>query len=337
MDPARALCQCIDPNDAARIQWKPETLMTEASEAMAAQPAAAREWLATALAILRQRLWLVAAIAVMALFGAVIYLRGADYTYTATMRVAPAPTTARDSANIGALTSLATLTGASLEAIPVTPFRLYVEAVDTREIATRLAADPALMHAIFAEEWDAGARQWRDPGGAGAALQRSILDLAGAPQKPWTPPDAARLQQWIVEHVAIDQTPKTPIVSISVATRDRALGITLLGRLHTTVDEWLRARTIARTTNNIQYLINKLPTVALADHRLALIATLNDQEQRLMLARNPAAYAAERFGPITASPQPTSPRQVPVLIVALVFGAFLGVVAALLVPRRQRG
>jgi hypothetical protein len=117
-------------------------------------------------------------------------------------------------------------------------------------------------------------------------------------------------------------------------TPDRALGITVLGRLHTAVDAWLRERTLARTAANIDYLTGKLATTALADHRLALIATLNEQEQRLMLARNPAAYASERFGPITATPQPTSPRQIPVLLMSLILGLGAGVVAAFLLPRR---
>jgi hypothetical protein len=308
--------------------------MTEASEA--AVGVVGEDWVASALATLRRRLWLVAAVAAVALLGAIIYLRVADYTYTVAMKVAPAPTTARESASIGALTSLATLTGASLEAIPVTPFRLYVEGINTREVATRMARDPALMHAVFAREWDAAAGQWREPTGLGISLERGLRSLAGAPPNPWTPPDAARLQQWVHDNVGIEQNPKTPIVTLSVATRDRALGIAFLGRLHTTVDTWLRERTLARTSNNIEYLTGKLQTVALADHRQALIATLNEQEQRLMLAHNPAAYAAERFGPITGTPQPTAPRQLPVLAVALVLGTFVGVVAALVVPRRQR-
>lgn len=314
--------------------------MTEASEATGQIPAAdddaGADWVKTALATLRRRLWLVAAVAAMALLGAIVYLRIADYTYTAIIRVAPAPTTARESASIGALTSLATLTGATLDAIPVTPFRLYIEALNSREVARRLADDDALMHAIFADEWDGTARHWRQPDNFGAGLRNGVLALAGAPPEPWTAPDAKRLQQWIGAHVGIDQTPKTPIVTISVGTVDRDLGVAFLGKLHDTADTWLRERTLARTTSNISYLTRKLPSIGLADHRMALIATLNEQEQRLMLVRNPAAYAAERFGPITASPQPTSPRQLPTLVIALVLGALVGGVAALVLPSRQR-
>lgn len=310
--------------------------MTEASEAAGFRAGAGRDWLASALVTLRQRLWLVAVAGGIALLLAVVYLRTATYSYTASMKVAAAPTTTREGGSLGALNSLASLTGITIEALPVTPFRLFVEGINSREVAKRLAADPALMHAIFAEEWDAASGQWRDPGGFGTGLTQRLQSLAGAPVRRWSPPDAVRLQQWIAEHVSIDQTPKTPIVTIAVATPDRALGMTVLDRLHVAVDAWLRERTLARTTANIRYLTQKLSTVALADHRLALIATLNEQEQRLMLARNPAAYAAERFGPITATPQPTSPRQIPVLVTALMLGLGVGVVAAFVLPRRRQ-
>lgn len=310
--------------------------MTEASEAAGFTAEAGRDWLAAAWVTLRQRLWLVAVFGAVALLCAVVYLRTTTYTYTASMKVAAAPTTARDGGSLGALNSLASLTGITIEALPVTPFRLYVEGINSREVAKRLAADPALMHAIFADEWDAASNQWHDPGGFGTRVSDSLKRLGGSPVRPWSPPDAVRLQQWIGEHVSIDQTPKTPIVTIAVQTPDRALGITLLDRLHGAVDGWLRERTLARTTANIQYLTQKLRVTALADHRLALIATLNEQEQRLMLARNPSAYASERFGPVTATPQPTAPRQLPVLFAALVLGLGAGVVAAFVLPRRRR-
>jgi hypothetical protein len=52
-----------------------------------------------------------------------------------------------------------------------------------------------------------------------------------------------------------------------------------------------------------------------------------------MLARNPSAFAAESFGAITVPPQPTSPRQLPLLAAGLVAGALLAAALALLVRR----
>lgn len=297
---------------------------------------AAGSWLKGVVATLRQRSWLIALVAAVFLLAAIIYLRTADYTYSAELRVAPAPTSTRDSNSLGALTSLATLTGATLESIPVTPFRLYVEGVYTREVATRLAQDPALMHQVFADEWDAGSRQWREPSRPGLALRDGLYRLLGVPVTRWSPPDAARLQGWIATNVGLNQTPKTPIVTLGTTSTDPAFAKAFLLRLHMTVDGWLRERTLLRTRNNIDYLTQRLPTVSLADHRQALFVTLSDQQQREMTARNPAAYAAETFGNPTASTRPTSPRQLPTLALALALGVIAGIAAALLVPRRQK-
>ncbi len=330
--------------------------MTVASDAMIAEPAATispamerpsqapdaappvdtASPIADAIATVRARAWAVGIITLAALLIAIIWLRTTDYRYTAVLRVAPAPTTARETANLGALTNLATLTGATLEAIPVTPFRLYTEGLYTREVALRLANDPVLMHRVFPREWDAGTRKWRDPAGFGKHLSDGFFRMFGVPVTPWEAPDAARLQGWIGDQVHLDQTPKTPIATLSLDSTDPALARDFIVRLHSTVDAWLRERTLERTRNNIAYLNARLPIVSLAEHRQALFATLSDQQQRQMMARNPAAYAAEPFGKVSVSDRPTSPRQLPVLALALLLGLAMGVAGALIVPRRRK-
>lgn len=292
-------------------------------------------WLAGAAATLRARLWYIILVAALFLLAAVVWLRTTDYTYTAELRIAPAPSAGRETGSLGALTSLATLTGATLESIPVTPFRLYLEGVYTREVAIRLAQDKKLMHHVFAAEWNPVTKNWQEPRGAGRALKRSINSLLGIPIPAWSPPDAARLQGWINANLVVNQSPKTPIVTLSIASTDRAFAQRFLVSMHTTVDAWLRQRTLDRTRNNIEYLTRRLPGVTLAEHRQALFVTLSDQQQRAMAANNPAPYAAETFGPPTASARPTSPRQLPVMMLAVILGTILGVVGALLVPRRR--
>jgi hypothetical protein len=293
-------------------------------------------WVIAVLATLRARWWLVA-LAVLAGFGAAVFqLRTADYRYAASLVVAPAPSSARESSGLGALTSLASLTGIAVEAAPATPFRLYLEGMRTREVANRLAADPVIMHQVFADEWDPRARRWIAPDGLSLRLRDTLYGLVGAPVPRWSPPDAARLQTYLATAISVYQNPRTPLATIGIEVRDRREGVVLLQRLHVTVDAWMREKTLDRTRQNIAYLNQRLPTVAPADHRQALFATLNDQEQRLMLARNPAAFAAEPFGSITTSPRPIRPRQLPTLALGLAAGLLAGLVLAVLVPRRRR-
>lgn len=292
-------------------------------------------WVASARATLRARLGWIAALAAVFLLGAVIYLRTADYRYTASFQVVPAPGSTRESSSLGALSTLATLTGATLESMPVTPFRLYLEGVYTRRIATELARDPALMHHVFADEWDTKSGQWREPSGIGRALAKAADALAGQSHPAWTPPDAARLQAWINANLTIDQTPKTPIVTLALSDPDPKFASAFLTRLHRDTDAWVRGRSLDRTRANITYLNRRLPGVTQADHREAIYATLSDQQQRAMTASNPAPFAAEPFGKANVSATPTSPRQLPILLLSVIFGTVLGIMLALLVPRRK--
>ncbi len=295
-------------------------------------------WVSDALAQLRRRLWMVILGAAALLLVAVIYLRGAVYTYDVALRIVPAQSAAaaRENSNISALSSLASLTGIAVPVIPATPFRLYQEGIFTREVADRLARDPLILRGCFPDEWNAAAKAWHRPDGLPDRLHSGLYGLVGAPDRGWSPPDGARLQRLIATRVKIDQNVKTPLVTIAIAARDPAFGRYFLQHLHRTVDDYLRETALQRNLQNITYLNDRLQTVAIAEHRQALFATLSDQQQRLMLVRNPAAYAAEPFGAITQSPLPTSPRPIIISAAAILLGAGLGVVVALLVPPRRR-
>jgi hypothetical protein len=308
------------------------TVPTQATTADEIAPDA--RWLAGALATLRARLGWILAAAAICLLGAVLYLRSADFTYTASFRVAPAPGSNREGANLGALSTLASLTGATLDSMPVTPFRLYLEGIYTRRVAAGIARDPALMHHVFADEWDSRAGTWREPHSLGRSIEAAANRFGGQAERPWTPPDAARLQAWIYTNVKIDQKVKTPIVTLSVAGTDPQFARVLLTSLHAEVDTWVRNRSLDRTRANIAYLNRRLPDVTQADHREAIITTLSDQQQRAMTASNPAPFAAEPFGAATVSAQPTAPRQLPILLVSVILGALAGTMLALFVPRR---
>lgn len=311
-------------------------MTTAADTTLAPPPADDAPWFLGAIATIRARLWFIIVVAGLCFIGAVIYLRVADYKFATQLRVAPAPTSARETGNLGALGTLASLTNTTVEAVPVTPFRLYLEGINSREIATRLAADEKLMRAVFADEWDPTTNSWREPRSLGRSLRNGTYGLVGIPVTPWSPPDPARLQGWIYANLAVVQSPKTPVSTLNLASTDPAFARMFLMRLHTTVDAWLRERALLRTRNNIAYINQRLPTVELADHRQALFATLSDQQQRDMSTRNPAAFAAEIFGNPTTSSRPSTPQQIPTLVAGLVLGALFGTVLALVIPRRSQ-
>lgn len=285
-------------------------------------------WLGSLLVLLRRRWWLVAGSVAFALAIALLWLRTAEYRYVAELQVVAAPTAGRDPGQAGPLSGLAVLAGIG-GGEAATPYRLYLEGLQSREVARRLALDDALMRSVFAKEWDASDRRWRDPAGPLERLGGSILAALAGRTSRWQAPDAARLHAWLQTNVGLQQEPRKSVGNMSVLHRDPAFAARLLPLLDRTINEWLRERALTRTRSNIAYLQSRLPTIAVAEHRQALLATLDDQQTQLMQLGNPAAYAADRFGMAVVSPNPVSPKPLVVVLAAVVIGFMMGVLIVL--------
>ncbi len=294
-------------------------------------------WLSGVWATLRARWWLVLGVTLGALVAAVVYLRTADYLYTAELHVYAAPSSAGSSPGASSLNSLAAIAG--LGGAPVesaTPFRLYLDGVRAREVAERLARDRELMRGIFAGEWDPVSRGWREHHGVLGGIKRFTWNILGLRYQSWHVPDAARLADYIAENVNVIQNVKTPIVAITLDHPDPRFAVRFLTSLGAATDQFLREKQQERTRSNIEYLSEKLREVTLVEQRAALFAALSEQERQGMLANSQAPYAANPFGAATASTSPTKPRQIPLLIAGLVGGLILGSALALLLGRPRR-
>lgn len=288
------------------------------------------------LAVIRRRWWLLPAGMLAALLLAGVYLARAQYLYSAELKVYAAPSSSgsRPASPLGGLAALTGLAGGS-GSEAVSPFRFYLDGLYSPEVANRLARDPAVMHTVFAAEWDAQAKAWRQPPSLSGAVRGLVTGLFGLPQFGWQAPDANRLQAFIADNVTVRQSVKTPIASIGFDYPDPVFAPKFILKLHQTVDDYLREQQAARTRGNIAYLAGKLQTVTLAEQRQALVISLTEQERQAMLAYGNAPYAADPFDQVTVSAEPTRPRPVPLLIGALVAGLILGAVAALLLARRE--
>jgi len=270
------------------------------------------------------------------LLGAIAYLHLATYRYTAELRV-----TAVYSAQQlpSGLSGIASLAGISLPGDKaVTPIALYSEAMRSRDVAAAVVADPVLMRHIFADEWNAAAGQWRDPGGFTRGLIEGVKRILGVPVQPWSPPDAADVQRHLAKHLTIIEAPRTNVTTVAVNDPDPEMAKRLLSTLNDAADRHLRARALARSSEYITYLERKLQEVQVSEYRDSLVQALSAQERTRMMASSDAPYAAEPLGAIVASVKPTTPKPAVVLAAALVFGLLLGFTMAALadVSRHHR-
>jgi ElaB/YqjD/DUF883 family membrane-anchored ribosome-binding protein len=288
-----------------------------------------RAWLHALADAIRRRWWLVPATLVAALLIAMLYLRQAQYLYAAELRVnaAPGSSGSRPASPLGGLAALAGLGGTSEQ---VSPFRFYLDAVYSSEVAARLARNDRLMHRLFVAEWNPQARRWRESPSLLGGLREGLIAALGLPEFGWQPPDATRLQAYIAASVGVRQSVKTPLAVIGYSHPDPVFAVEFLQLLHETVDRYLREQQARRTRGNIDYLSGKLATATLAEQRQALVAALAEQERQAMLVNAGPSYAADAFDVATASPEPVRPRPVALLAGSAVAGLVLGLVLAAL-------
>ncbi|HPU15497.1 MAG TPA: Wzz/FepE/Etk N-terminal domain-containing protein [Polymorphobacter sp.] len=301
-------------------------------------PGTDNRWLEDVVASLRARWWMIVAGGVVFALIALIYLWTADYKYSAALRVSATQPASGRSAGLGSLGGLAAIAGVgSLGSDTATPFKLYIESLQSRPVAAALAADPELMHIVFARQWDAQNKRWHEPASTGRAIKNGVFRVLGLPVYGWEAPGAAQMQVFLSENIGIDQNVKTPLVTIGMESPDPAFAVRFLTKLHGVADQLQRDQSRARTESNIAYLTGKLATVSLAEYREVLFNSIADQEKQMMLVNNSAPFAAEPFGPATASLYPTNPRIVPTLIGFTLAGLLVGAAAAVFAGlRRQR-
>lgn len=279
-----------------------------------------------------------------ALVGAVlglVYLGVATPKYTAEMVIAPVIPDSPSGARLGGLGSLGAIAGGlglggrtdTLE------FQKYMELMQSRAIAARIADDQGIMRRVFHKEWNPSSRQWEPPSGVVSGIKQSLAGF-GIESMGWSPPDDQRLQDWFDDKLKVREDPEKPFVRVLLSHEDPELALTLLRRLYGSTDGSVRRAAITRSANRITYIRDQIQRQTLAEHREALAGELGTQERTRILASSNAPFAAELVEPISVSARPTQP--VPALSIGIgiglgiIGGAGLALLLGALARRRAR-
>ena len=278
--------------------------------------------------------WIIAATIAFAVLISGIYLRNATYRYDIQLVVSPVQSGQGSTSR--SLSGIASLAGIELpDSAARASFDLYLAGLKSRAAAERLASNPQLMQGIFASEWSDKQKRWHAPDNLVSRIKHTVLRWLGVPIPNWQPPTASRLHEFMRDELSIDQDKDSSLVTIKMQSTDPELARRFLMELHQTVDGMLRAHALARSTEYIRYVNNKLPLVTIQDYREALIGLLSNQERVRMMAAANVPFVAEPFGTPVASPYPTSPKPMLVMISALAIGMICGMGLAYYVDRRR--
>lgn len=221
--------------------------------------------------------------------------------------------------------------GASNEPATYEAFQLLLT---SEEVASRLQRRYAVMQRIFATQWDAEHRHWREPGGMWDYVTNVIKVIFGFPA--WHPPTTVDLAHYLSEHLSVSSEGQQDIKHLGIVVKDPQFGVFLLNAVHNEADNIIKERKRVRAEAQINYLKKELAIVTVAEHRQALTTLLVENERTLMLINPDTPLAAEIVESPVIPPVPNSPQ--PLLILLLCVGAGLGlffVLAALgVLPER---
>jgi hypothetical protein len=260
-----------------------------------------------------------------------VYLHLAQYQYDVTLLVTPADNTGHQlPSGLQNLASMASLAGINLPGGDANDFQIYLDALTSRPTADILARQTPLMRRIFPDDWSTTENRWREPFSLVRTVTGLVKGIFGVPVEPWHPPGGDELHTYIEKNLSIVKTRTSPVVTITLATPDRQLGMDVLWALHNTVDQMLRQRQLKRSDQYIEYLTKELTTVTATELRQAIIDGLSEQEKVKMMASSNVPFVADPFGHPIPSTLPTSPKLLFVLGVAIFLGLVIGVLAALI-------
>ena len=276
--------------------------------------------------------WVIASLCSVALVLASFYLHVAARKYTVSMTFKPVIEEGAGP-NLAGLGGLASLAGVSLPQSGSGDFATFRTLLRSEEVAERVIAATELLPAIFKNEWDAQQAQFRKPprGLLGRSLSGLKSILTGDEKRDYIAPNPQRLSIFMDRTLGLSVINETGFLTVSAESEDPETLVALIVAATEATDQLMKERYIVNAEQTLQFYQSKILTSRSREHREALAKLISAEDQKLMLTSEGRHFVAEPLTRATTSMDPTSPKSVLVLALALVLGLFSG--AALVVIR----
>ena len=276
--------------------------------------------------------WVIVALCCVALVLASFYLHVAARKYTVSMTFKPVIEEGAGP-NLAGLGGLASLAGVSLPQSGSGDFATFRTLLRSEEVAERVIAATELLPAIFKNEWDAQLAQFRKPprGLLGRSLSGLKSILTGDKKRDYIAPNPQRLSIFMDRTLGLSVNNETGFLTVSAESEDPETLVALIVAATEATDQLMKERYIVNAEQTLQFYQSKILTSRSREHREALAKLISAEDQKLMLTSEGRHFVAEPLTRATTSMDPTSPKSVLVLALALVLGLFSG--AALVVIR----
>ncbi|MBS0472146.1 MAG: hypothetical protein JSR60_13825 [Proteobacteria bacterium] len=249
--------------------------------------------------------------------GALLLIATAKPTYTATAVLGPTVTLS-DTTGGNNIQNLARRFGGGLlgGAGMSDTFSEFTALLDSNRLSGALARNPAVMHVVFDTQWDSDNNRWKSRSGYLAESIDAIKRLIGRPVK--AEPDQDDLLKFLESRMVTSTSLDTGYATISLTFQGREETTQLLTQILKTADDIIREDKRRDVAARIAYLHSALGNLAVTNERDALIQTLSDQDQKMMIISSDHRYASTYIDPPYAPARPSSPNPYEDVLIALV-------------------
>jgi len=191
-----------------------------------------------------------------------------------------------------------------------------IATLKSRALTETLIKDEGVMPLLFPSDWDAQKRAWEDP---------------NDPPTMW---EAFEKFDEKIREVKEDR--KTGLVTLAIEWEDPVLAARWANSLVKRVNAKRREEAIRLATSSIAYLRKELRTAGAVELQQAIYRMIETQMKTVMLARSTEEYAFRVIDPAVPPKKKIRPKRRLIALGAMVFGALLGVYAAVLRSKRRR-
>lgn len=233
------------------------------------------------------------------------------------------PAEDRTSGGGGAVSALGGLGGlAGLAGIRVGSNNVEALAVlRSRDFAREFITDHNLMPVLLADKWDTAANDW----------------VAKNPADRPDIRDAVKLFQDDV--LDVSEEPQTGLVTVAVEWTDPVLAAEWAGLLVERLNDHMRQEALREAETNVAYLQGELASASLVTLQQSIGSLLENEMQKLMLARGNEQFAFKIIDPAVPPKQRDRPHRTLMVALAIVLGGLLSMLVIFIryAVRKNRG
>jgi hypothetical protein len=247
-------------------------------------------------------------------------------SYTATMRISPAPgdTGMGEIASAGGL--LAGLTGGG-GATQVPKFIQFTYALDSLEVARILDKKYDLLCRVYRGQCDPATHQWKPRHRIVERLESMTSRLSGLPDPNVGPRSPADLARYISGSVTVTQLKKTDSVNLlTFSHRDPQFAAQFLSLVVKTTNDYVRAQSRENQKRYVDYLSASAAKTTNIEQRQAIDTLLLQEERQLMMTEVDVPYAATILDGPTVTP---FNKALKTIAIYTILGLLLGTVISL--------